>query len=67
MKKLSICPFIGMFNDPETVAGYPSRRNLCYADLKETQSPSQDYQAKYCLSLNYTGCEIIIQKQKQGK
>ena len=56
-----------MFNDPETVAGYPSRRNLCYADPKEIQSPSQDYQAKYCLSLNYTRCEIIIQKQKQGK
>jgi hypothetical protein len=67
MKKLAICPFIGMFNDPETVAGYPSRRNLCYADPDNTHSPTQEHQAKFCLSTYFTECEIIIKKQQSEK
>jgi len=67
MKKLALCPFIGMIRDPETVVGYPSGRNRCYADSSKPITPSEEYQETYCLRKNFVACEIIIKKQQGGQ
>jgi tetratricopeptide (TPR) repeat protein len=53
------CPFVGMREDPETLAAYPSMMNLCLHQ-KPHKQVDFSHQAKFCLSESHVNCPVYI-------
>lgn len=57
-KERSICPFIGLSDDPGTALSYPSTSNCCH-HVNPVASIKRSHQAKYCLDEYFTKCRIF--------
>ena len=57
------CPYIGVWEDPQTSTSYPSQMNLCHRSLPLTP-PNLKHQKNFCLSQLYVSCAIFLQKSK---
>ena len=57
------CPYIGIWEDPQTSTSYPSQMNLCHRSLPLTP-PALNHQKNYCLSHLYISCALFLLKSK---
>jgi hypothetical protein len=61
VSKSTICPYLGVHDDPETSIGYPSEHNYCHCSA--TIDPiSLGHQQTFCLGTDYQGCPILSRK-----
>ena len=56
----SKCPYIGLRDDPRSLAAYPIAGNYCYR-LTSPQPVKISYQSAYCLSEKYIDCIVYNQ------
>ena len=54
----SICPFLGIINDPRSSVAYSSKKNICYR-VKPIESPKLAHQSAYCLAQRYEHCKVF--------
>lgn len=52
------CPFLGLRDDPETRAAFPSDRNVCLRS-RPASAVDGDYQQRVCLSHHYQDCPLV--------
>jgi LysM repeat protein len=56
--KPTICPFLGLKDDPETHHAFPSLRNCCRR-ARPIEPVSLEHQSTHCLCLNYVRCSVL--------
>jgi hypothetical protein len=56
---MKICPYLGLLDDLETPAIFPSERNCCYRSDPVRAIPDT-HQQKYCLSQGHPSCPVFI-------
>jgi len=54
--KSSVCPFLGLIDDPETAQSFASPNNYCF-QTKSALPVKLEFQRAYCLSNNYKTCD----------
>ncbi len=59
------CTYLGMEEDRDTVAGFPSVRNRCYRPAPPC-AVAQDHQRDYCLSGEHVNCAAFNQPPATG-
>ncbi len=52
------CPYLGLETDPQTCYTFPSEDNLCHR-LSTLQPIDVQHQSAYCLTTQYTECQIF--------
>lgn len=57
MTDQTICPFLGLRDDPISSFPYPSKENLCHHS-RPLQSARGTYQYQYCLTSEHTTCPL---------
>jgi LysM repeat protein len=60
--KPTICPFLGLKDDPETHQAFPSLRNCCQR-ARPIEPVSLEHQSTHCLSLNYVRCAVLANSE----
>ena len=60
------CTYLGLVDDNETAAGFPSERNLCYRKKKPIII-SFDHQIEYCLTTCQDGCPYFQEKELSSR
>lgn len=60
------CPFLGVYEDPQTHVAVADMRNYCHL-MKPPQSIAISYQNAYCLNQNHQACEVFIRSSTQKK
>jgi len=55
----SICPFLGLKMDPDSVLNFPSHGNCCH-HAYPISPVAIDHQSKFCLTPNYLRCPVYI-------
>lgn len=63
-KGMTICPYLGLVDDPETTISYPSISNYCHRS-KPAGIIVFDHQQQYCLDERHTSCPVF-QREKPG-
>jgi PAS domain-containing protein len=58
----SKCPYIGLRDDPRSLAAYPIAGNYCYR-LTSPQPIKISYQSTYCLTEKYIDCRVFNQSR----
>jgi hypothetical protein len=58
-----LCPFLGLQEDRNTAAAFPSHGNTCYCDRKPAVVVLEN-QASTCLIGGYLTCPVYLQAQK---
>lgn len=53
----SICPYIGLYDDPDSLYSYPNSGNYCY-NAEPAQSVSISHQQLVCLTNAHSSCKI---------
>lgn len=54
---ITLCPYLGLDDDPSVRLSYADGRHRCYADAEgEPTEIDTDYQLRYCLAAGHTGC-----------
>lgn len=61
---MTVCPFLGLIDDPETTISYPSISNFCHHS-KPAGIVVFDHQQQYCLNEGYSSCPVF-QREKPG-
>ncbi len=56
--KTSICPYLGLQDDPATNAAFPSERNACQR-TRPASALDMDYQQRVCLSSLHGDCPLF--------
>ncbi|MDX9993283.1 MAG: LysM domain-containing protein [Anaerolineales bacterium] len=56
---MKICPYLGLLDDPQTPAIFPSERNCCYRS-DPAQAILNLHQQEYCLSSAHPTCPVFI-------
>ena len=56
---VSICPYLGMKDDPATIMDYPSEWNYCHRS-KPSAVPVLEHQRMYCLLLSHDKCPVFL-------
>ncbi len=56
----SVCPYIGLVNDPTVMLSQATDAHRCYAPLLP-RKPDEGEQQQYCLSSQYTQCKFFIE------
>jgi len=56
--KPTICPFLGILDDPETHHAFPSMRNCCQR-ARPIEPVSLEHQSSHCLCLDYVHCAML--------
>lgn len=59
------CTYLGLEEDRDTVAGFPSIRNRCHRPAPPC-AVAQDHQRDYCLSAEYVSCAAFNQPPTAG-
>jgi len=57
----TMCPHIGLEDDPATSLGYPSAWNYCHR-AKPIAIASLDHQRTHCLTAAYTACPLFLEQ-----
>lgn len=60
----SICPYLGMKNDPTSHMAFPAAFNYCHF-CDPSAAVNLKHQGEYCLDQNYTNCEVYISGEGQ--
>jgi hypothetical protein len=55
------CPFLGLAEDPQTSAVFPSEQNFCH-HLASPAPIQLEHQKGFCLTAGYTGCPAFSGK-----
>jgi hypothetical protein len=55
------CTYLGLEEDRETVAGFPSTRNLCYRPTPPC-TVAEDHQRDYCLACEHVSCSAFTRE-----
>jgi hypothetical protein len=55
----SICPFLGLKEDPDSVLNFPSQGNCCH-HANPITPVTTIHQSKFCLTSNYLRCPVYI-------
>ena len=63
-KTEEVCPYLGLYQDPETRYGYPALGNYCHRG-KLAKSISFSHQEQVCLTAEYTHCPVYSSKGKK--
>ncbi len=53
------CPFLGLPNDPDSIAGYPFPPHRCYHS-EPPEAVHLDHQASYCLTERHVRCTVFL-------
>jgi LysM repeat protein len=56
--KPTVCPFLGLKDDPETHHAFPSPRNCCRR-ARPIEPVSLEHQSTHCLCMNYVRCSVL--------
>jgi LysM repeat protein len=56
--KPTICPHLGLKDDPETYQAFPSLRNCCQR-ARPIEPVSLEHQSTHCLCLNHVHCVVL--------
>jgi LysM repeat protein len=57
--KPTICPHLGLKDDPETYQAFPSLRNCCQR-ARPIEPVSLEHQSTHCLCLNHVHCVVLV-------
>lgn len=57
------CPYVGLADDPQSLASYPSHQNYCHK-LNEPRPVKIEYQQRYCLENAYQRCLVYHQGEE---
>lgn len=52
------CQYVGLMDDPQSLAAYPSPKNFCHR-LDEPKPIKLDYQQQYCLGSAHPRCLVF--------
>lgn len=58
----SICPFLGLKEDPDSVLNFPSQGNCCH-HAYPLSPVAISHQSKFCLTPNYLRCPVFISEK----
>jgi LysM repeat protein len=57
--KSSICPYLGLRDDPSTVLDFPSEGNFCHR-AQSVPAVGREYQRAVCLSADHVTCPLFL-------
>ena len=60
-RKVQVCPFLGLKDDPATALSFPSSHNRCF-HARPAIPVKLEFQRTDCLSINHTNCEEYNRK-----
>lgn len=60
----SVCPYLGLCDDPDTALTYPSTESYCHK-VKPPTVPNLDQQLSVCLTGQYSTCQIFQSQTEQ--
>jgi hypothetical protein len=60
----SVCPYLGLEDDPETRLAFPANRNCCFR-LRVLNSIDLNHQTRYCLNHHYHNCPVYKKGDRQ--
>jgi LysM repeat protein len=52
------CPYLGLLNDAETMAAFPSHKNYCH-HADPVEAVNMDHQLIYCLQPEHKHCQVL--------
>jgi hypothetical protein len=55
-RKMQVCSFLGLGDDPATALSYPSSLNRCF-HARPVLPVKLEFQRNYCLAINHTNCQ----------
>jgi hypothetical protein len=61
---MSVCPYLGLRDDPTTSAVFPSERNYCHR-VGAPAAILETHQEAYCLSSNHQACPLFVDANLQ--
>ena len=62
----SLCPFVGLYDDPQSLTSYPSSINACHL-FNPPKQIRQKHQKEYCLTAVYVDCKVYQSRPDDSK
>lgn len=61
------CPFLGLEDDRQSLASFPSLLNLCYRNENDPRAVDTSHQSNFCLSWNHKRCPVFLARKEESK